>query len=81
MKHNSTEESKVSFQTPKTSVASTSGGVPPAPPPPPPPPVQQETAPTGITAAALQAVKLNKVSSSDHSRSFNECFIAIQTEI
>uniref|UniRef100_A0A8R1UGW6 Shn-1 n=1 Tax=Pristionchus pacificus TaxID=54126 RepID=A0A8R1UGW6_PRIPA len=48
--------------TPKTSVASTSGGVPPAPPPPPPPPVQQETAPTGITAAALQAVKLNKTS-------------------
>ncbi|GMS83942.1 hypothetical protein PENTCL1PPCAC_6117 [Pristionchus entomophagus] len=45
----------------KTSVASTSAGVPPAPPPP--PPIQQEPpAPTGITAAALQAVKLNKTS-------------------
>lgn len=64
MKHNPIAESTVPFQTPKTSIASTSGGVPPAPPPPPPPPVQQETAPTGITAAALQAVKLNKVSNS-----------------
>ncbi|GMR36196.1 hypothetical protein PMAYCL1PPCAC_06391 [Pristionchus mayeri] len=62
---------RIVLQTPKTSVASTSGGVPPAPPPPPPPPPpqQQETAaPTGITAAALQAVKLNKTSSAVLSR-------------
>ncbi|GMT13608.1 hypothetical protein PFISCL1PPCAC_4905 [Pristionchus fissidentatus] len=47
----------------KTSIASTSSSGPP-PPPPPPPPVQHEAAaPTGITAEALMAVKLNKTSS------------------